>query len=212
MFLSVFAFSINSTNAQTNANSNSLIVDALSSEVIEKADAYIELKNEKYVLSKELKNEVTKDEFKQIKEKVKDINKVLESISAAEFKEANIDGNVINFNEKTNDGSYSIMRSSGGKNGIEVHWWGYKLFLNDNLTRTTAQALAAGSGSAAIVALWAPWFSAPTAIVKAVAQTVVIVFGGASATLLATNNGNGVYLRFTGILPSAVVFTGVHPQ
>ncbi|MFB7159797.1 hypothetical protein [Lysinibacillus sp. NPDC056232] len=49
-------------------------------------------------------------------------------------------------------------------------------------------------------------------MVKAVVSSVALVFGGASAMFFKTNNGKGVYLRFTGLVPAAVIYTGMFAQ
>ncbi|WP_096437434.1 hypothetical protein [Alteribacter populi] len=213
MLFSLVAPNLNQVQASSSDNNGNMnIAQEISHEVIEKADKYISLENERYVISNvsDLKKEVSNEEFQTIKHKVNEINSTLKEVSNEELSKAKINGDVISFsNESENDDGMNIM--SAGRTGVDVLWWGYRIYLNDNHTRTTAQALGTGAGGAAIAALWAPWFSAPTAIIKAVAKTLAIALGGAAGVITATNQGSGVYFRFTGVQP-IVTYTGVHPQ
>lgn len=152
-------------------------------------------------------------EFSKVKKEVKEKNDVLSEISNEEFKNtAKVVGNHIEFSDQNGEEPGFSVMAYKGKSTLQVLWWGYKVYLSDNLTKTTAQALAGGAGTAALVGIWAPWFSAPTAIIKAVAATTALVLGGSSAMMFKTNEGRGIYLRFTGILPMSVVYTGMFSQ
>lgn len=184
----------------------------LDQKTIDLADSYIDVINGKFEISneKELKKKVGEEKYNKIINEVNDKNNVLSQISTEEKNNMQIVGNTITFEGKT-DAKFQVAASKG-RNAITTHWWGYKVYLNDNLTSTTAQALAAGGGAATLVGIWAPWFSIPTAVLKAVAASAALVLGGSATILLTQNKGKGVYLRFTGIVPAHVIYTGTFPQ
>ncbi|MFK3937999.1 hypothetical protein ACI2JA_10905 [Alkalihalobacillus sp. NPDC078783] len=128
--------------------------------------------------------------------------------------EAKIEDGVLTFGDSATQSDFSTneFEEMANRNGIDILWWGYRVYLSDDLTRTTAQLIGAGAGGAAIAAAWMPVFTAPTALIKAITASLVIVGGGVSGTLVAVNDGNGVYIRFTGLMPAQVIYTGIHPQ
>ncbi|EMR06529.1 hypothetical protein C772_01424 [Bhargavaea cecembensis DSE10] len=211
LLFSSFILGTGNAEASTGAAQQDVTKPELSQETIELADPFIILKNNRFVVvdANSLIKVIGKDDFVKVKQELAEKNAVLSGVTSKEFEAAHVTGNTVEFINETS--GFSTLASKG-KNGISVHWWGYKVYLNDNLTNTTAQALAAGGGGAAIAAIWAPFISAPTAVVKAVAASAAIVLGGASAMFYKTNKGNGVYLRFTGIVPHAVIYTGMFAQ
>lgn len=184
---------------------------ALSQETIDIADPYIQVKQERFVIAdnQSLISKLGEEEYQKVVAEVNDRNSILNQATSTEMKDLHIINNHIQFSESAED---LEIQASKGKNGIKTYWWGYKLYMNNNLTNTTAQALTAGAGAGTLVAIWAPWFSAPTALLKAIGATVALVFGGAAAMFYKTNKGKGVYLRFTGVRPAAVVYTGMFAQ
>lgn len=197
-----------------NASTDSPDSNKLSQKTIDLVDEFVSFEDNKFVIedTEAVISKIGVEEFSKVKVEIDDKNRVLSEVTDEEFNDMSVLDNSIVFSDQKVD-EYSIsLLASGGKNGIQIHWWGYKLYLNDNLTTTTAQALAGGAGVSTIVGLWAPLISAPTAVVKALAGTVAIVFGGASAMFFRTNKGKGVYLRFTGILPANVIYTGMFAQ
>lgn len=182
--------------------------NVLNQKTIDLVDSFIVFKDNNFVIEdvEVLINKIGEEEFAKVNAEIADKNAMLSELTTEELDGISVIGNHIEFLDQ------NVSARAGGRNALEIHWWGYKLFLNDNLTNTTAQALAGGAGTAAIVAIWAPWFTAPTAVVKAVAATVGVVLGGSSAMFYKTNKGKGVYLRFTGILPATVVYTGMFAQ
>lgn len=206
LVLSSFTFGFNSAEASMKSEDPRV----LSQETIDLADKFIVYKDNKFVVenARILNSIIGKDELAKVNEEIKQRNAVLSEVTEEEFEEMTVSGNHIEFVYQSEEVE---AMSSAGRNGVAVHWWGYKLYLNDNLTNTTAQALVAGAGGAGIVAIWSPWIP-PTAVVKAVAATVALVLGGSSAMFYKTNKGKGVYLRFTGILPANVIYTGMFAQ
>ncbi len=182
----------------------------LNQKTIDLVDNFIVFKDNNFVIENTeiLTTKIGEEEFAKVNAEIADKNALLSELTTEELDSIAVVDNHVQFLDQ----NVSARASSKGKNALEVHWWGYKVFLNDNLTNTTAQALAGGSGTAALVAIWAPWFSAPTAIVKAVATSAVVVLGGSSAMFYKTNKGKGIYLRFTGILPANVIYTGMFSQ
>lgn len=201
---------VNSASASTGLSDSNV----LSQETIDLVDQFIVFEDNKFAIEdvEVLINKIGEEEFARVNKEIDDRNEVLSELTREELNGMSVSGNYIEFSDQNVEGQSFSLMAAGGKNAVEVHWWGYKLFLNDNLTNTTAQALAAGAGGAGLVAIWAPWFTAPTAVVKAVAASVALVLGGSSAMFYKTNKGNGVYLRFTGILPATVVYTGMFAQ
>lgn len=182
----------------------------LNQKTIDLVDNFIVFKDNNFVIENTeiLTTKIGEEEFAKVNAEIADKNALLRELTTEELDSIAVVDNHVQFLDQ----NVSARASSKGKNALEVHWWGYKVFLNDNLTNTTAQALAGGSGTAALVSIWAPWFSAPTAIVKAVATSAVVVLGGSSAMFYKTNKGKGIYLRFTGILPANVIYTGMFSQ
>ena len=224
MVVSSISFEVLSVQAQAETihqNKNNKTTETtsenLNSETISKANPYIVIENNRFVIKNqaELIKVVGTKNFKAIKQAIKTQNNSLNQVTEKEFNEtATINNNVITFNNKSNSEiqTKTIPTMSAGITAIRGYWWGYRAYLNDNLTRTTAQALAGGAGVSTLVAIWSPWFSAPTAIVKALAASATLVLGGSSALLYNNNNGSGVYFRFTGRPPVTPIFTGVFPQ
>jgi len=185
-------------------------INELNQKTIDLVDNFIVFKDNNFVIedAEGLITKIGEDEFAKVNAEIADKNALLNELTAEERDSIAIVDNHVQFLDQ----NVSAKASSKGKNTLEVHWWGYKVYLNDNLTNTTAQALTGGSGTAALVSIWSPWFSAPTAIVKAVAASAVVILGGSAAMFYKTNKGKGVYLRFTGILPANVIYTGMFSQ
>lgn len=188
----------------------------LEEELIEAVDQNIEFDGSTYFIQNESELEATlnAEDYEAVVNKVEETNNILNQITDEEMAEAKIEDGVLTFGDSAIESDFSTneFEAMANRNGIDILWWGYRVYLSDDLTRTTAQLIGAGAGGAAIAAKWAPWFSAPTAVVKAVAASVAIAGAGVSGTLLAVNDGKGVYIRFTGLMPAHVIFTGVHPQ
>ncbi len=209
-FLMVFSSLAPSFTQASAGSSNGNKVMELSEEVIEIADPYIELQNNGYKINdvKSLKEELSQAEFVLVRQKINEQNRTLREFTSSDWDKANIEDKTISFFEEPNN-DFSLM--SAGRNGIVSYWWGYRVYLNNNLTNTTYQILAGGAGASAIVGAWAPFMTAPTLLIRAVATTFVITLGGSAAMIRDTNNGSGIYLRFTGLEPY-IVYTGMFPQ
>lgn len=215
MIFSSFAFGFNSAEASTKSEDSSSTDQSLSQETIDLANDYIILKDNQFEIKDEdsLLNKIGEEEFSKVTQEIDNKNLVLNDLTKEEIDNTSVSDDHVTFNSKNNEEQlYAAKATSKGKNAIEMYWWGYKVFLNDNLTSTTYQALAGGAGAATLVGIWSPWFSAPTAVVKAVASSAALVLGGSAAMFYNTNKGKGVYLRFTGIVPAAVVYTGMFAQ
>ncbi|WP_077622263.1 hypothetical protein [Sediminibacillus massiliensis] len=121
----------------------------------------------------------------------------------------------ISSKEQINQNSAELItptETKAGKSSLSLYWWGYKMYLDDALTKETRNALLGGVVLSRLVDIWIPWFSVPTAALRAVAASVTLVAGSAAAALHKQNNGKGVYIRFTGMVPFSVVVTGIFPQ
>ena len=212
----VMAFSsFNFGNASAEASTKPVDSDFLTEETINVVDEFIVFENNKFEIKdvNVLVRKIGGKEFSKVKKEVKEKNILLSEISEEEFKNtAEVVGNHIEFSDQNGEEPGFSVMTYRGKNTLQVLWWGYRVYLNDNLTKTTAQALAGGAGTATLVGIWSPWFSAPTAVIKAVAASAAVVLGGSSAMMFNTNKGSGIYLRFTGILPMSVVYTGMFSQ
>lgn len=188
----------------------------LDEDLIEAVDHYIDYEDGRFRINDQqnLKAELSTADYDQVIDKLEETNGLLNVVTQEELDEAIIEDDVVSFVDQTTESDFSTneVEAMANRNGIDILWWGYRVYLSDDLTRTTAQLVAAGAGGAAIAAKWIPVFTAPTALIKAITGTLVLVGGGVSGTLLAVNDGQGVYIRFTGILPANVIFTGVHPQ
>ncbi len=185
-------------------------INELNQKTIDLVDNFIVFKDNNFVIedAEVLITKIGEDEFAKVNAEIANKNALLNELTSEERDSIAVVDNHVQFLDQ----NVSVKASNKGKNALEVHWWGYKVYLNDNLTNTTAQALTGGSGTAALVSIWSPWFSAPTAIVKAVAASAVVILGGSAAMFYKTNKGKGVYLRFTGILPANVIYTGMFSQ
>lgn len=106
---------------------------------------------------------------------------------------------------------WQFSLQAAGKNGLEVYWWGFKIFLDSYWSERVADAItggAAGSGLAVIIsnALKVPGHP----IVKAAAAIIALGGGLLAQEIRKKNKDKGVYFRFTGV--GHYVFTGVHSQ
>lgn len=104
--------------------------------------------------------------------------------------------------------TYSASRKSAGKSGINYYWWGYKVYLDSNQTRQIRNALLAGATTAGIVHQFSPWFSAPTAVIKAISGAIAAGGTGLAGIIASNDNGRGIWIRVTGY----AIYTGVGPQ
>ncbi|MEN0642306.1 hypothetical protein MKY91_03905 [Alkalicoccobacillus gibsonii] len=188
----------------------------LEEELIEAVDQNIQFDGSTYFIENEseLETNLNAEDYEAVVNKVEETNNLLNQITDEELAEAKIEDGVLTFGDSATQSDFSTneFEAMANRNGIDILWWGYRVYLSDDLTRTTSQLIGAGAGGAAIAAAWMPVFTAPTALVKAIAASLVIVGGGVSGTLVAVNDGNGVYIRFTGLMPAQVIFTGIHPQ
>ncbi|GAB4074581.1 hypothetical protein GCM10028778_20840 [Barrientosiimonas marina] len=122
--------------------------------------------------------------------------------------EVSVDQDVQGLN--TSNGDISLFAS--GRSGVDVHWWGYNIFLNSTETRTVYQSFKTSGGAmdgAAVISRFIP--VPPTQLVSAISGAIGGGLVGFGNMIQDENQGNGVRIRFTG-LGYAAVPTGVFPQ
>lgn len=117
-----------------------------------------------------------------------------ESIEAGEIV---VDNNfTISFTNELNNKAYEIF--SSGKNGFEVEWWGYKIFLDNENTETWIKAIENGRDTGALITIIANMLpSPPTKLASGIAALVVFGMNKGANYIKDTNKGKGVYIRFT---------------
>jgi len=176
-------------------------------------DASVVLQNGQFVISdmQKVKENLTEREFSIVSNQIEGMNVLLQDVSEEEIEQGISKVNRNSLEYAYEDLSEQTLRS-GGRTSLQMYWWGYRLNLSNHVTNTTAQLLAGGAAAATLVSFWTPLMSAPTAVVKAIAKSVAVVFGGSAAMFWRTNEGNGVYLRFTGLIPLTVFYTGMFAQ
>lgn len=184
---------------------------------IEIADEHVDLNDGIYEISDEavLRDKLSGYEFHQVKEKIESANSFLELLTQEELTAA-AEGAVLRFGTNETVMGRRNEISGGGITGVEVYWWGYDLYLDNRLTEDTVGLLLAGASASAIVAIWAPNFPTPhTALLKSVAQTLTMFFGGSATYLTRINQGNGTYTRFVKVPPQpsfAMTWAGTYAQ
>lgn len=186
-------------------------IETLSEEQLEIIDQFIAFENNKFVITDTtaLIQKIKLSTFKIVRVHLLEKNEELALFSTEQLEEGEVTDNYIEFTDNTVS---AAARKTSGVTRLRTYWWGYRLYLSDNVANTTAQFLAGGAGTSAIVGLWAPLLSVPTAIIRALAGTFAIVLGGSSGIIYKTNKGKGIYLRFTGRYPVGTYYTGMFAQ
>lgn len=215
--LSVLIFSnLGVSNNSVSASTSSIGKNELSEETISLVDDFVSFEDNKFVIKdvRSVVSEIGGKEFAKVRQLINDRNKILRDMTAEELGNMYVVDNYVVFSEEDISDQPISLFSSRGKTTLEMPWWGFKLYLSDHVTNTVAQALAAGSGSSAMVAALSPILSAPTAVIKGLATATTIALGGSAAMFWRTNKGRGVYLRFTRMPFSPVVgvYTGMFAQ
>lgn len=99
-----------------------------------------------------------------------------------------------------------------GTNGISSYWWGYRVYLDHDLSQKTTLFLAGTAGFVATVNSWISKMpNAPVWLIKGVLGTMAATYGFVATSIRLQDKGYGVYLRFTGKLPY-LVYTGTYAQ
>ncbi len=210
---------IASASTITNLGELNSVDSSLDEKTVNIADQYISVENDKYIIkdTDKLISIIGQEEFNKVQEQINGTNLTLAQIKVEEAHNMNYsveEQYLIGLEpeiEATAIKSY-VINTKEGKLGVEMHWWGYRVYLNDNATNTVAQTLLAGGGVSAMVAALTPILPGPTAVVKAVATAIAIGLGGSGGMFYKTNKGKGVYLRLTGVIPATVVYTGMFAQ
>lgn len=128
LVLSSFTFGLNSAEASMEPEEPQV----LSQETIDLADEFIVFKDNKFVVenARFLIRIIGKEEFAKVNEEIEKRNAVLSEVTEEEFENMTVSGNHIEFGYPSEEVQ---AMSSTGRNGVAVHWWGYKLYLNDKL-------------------------------------------------------------------------------
>lgn len=110
-------------------------------ELIKKADKYITLKDNAYVIvnEEELFGEITFDEYETVKSLVEEANVNLQDIDFSSDNVKVLNNNIVvtPTNDSVNSG---ITLSKEGKRAIKFNWWGFELWL----TKTDVRAISKG--------------------------------------------------------------------
>ncbi|MDQ0163275.1 hypothetical protein [Aeribacillus alveayuensis] len=104
----------------------------------EKVDPYVVVENNKFKLINinELKQQLTKEEYKDVKDSIKSANKELEKVNKSELV---VHDNALVLNAD-DEGEVSTLGWGEGKRGIAFHWWGIEIWL----TKTDVRAIIKG--------------------------------------------------------------------
>ncbi|MFC7319997.1 hypothetical protein ACFQMN_03750 [Halobacillus campisalis] len=181
-------------------------------ELIEVADPYISLEEGKFVISNEaeLKEKVSSEDYQSITsslnlmndniEKSENLVHEEESVTVVGSSSANPASNQVSTN--------TVTAASQGKSGVDYYWWGYKVFFDSYQTRQIRNTLLGGATAAGVANQLSPWFSAPSAAIKAISGAIAAGGTGLAGIIASNDNGNGIWIRVTGY----AVYTGIGPQ
>lgn len=152
-------------------------------------------------LDENYKNENLKEEYVQyIETWISELNDMIKS------GEVKVDSNL---NVTYTDDSNLMTFSSSGQNGIKLYWWGFKLYMNNSLSKKVVSALAAGATAAEITELISDFIpTPPTRLAGAILKASKWLLASGAGVIAYKNKGKGVYIRF--VWP--MIPTGVFSQ
>ncbi|WP_017548312.1 hypothetical protein [Salinicoccus carnicancri] len=182
-----------------------------SSETISIVDPHISVENGEFVIHEKnnLENKISTEKLEEVETSIEEMNSVIKEAEQVNYKTDSIESFAGSPSASSDQvTTFAVTAASNGKSGVEYHWWGYKVFFDNNQAIQIRNALGAGVTASGMANRLAPMFSVPQVAVKAISGALVAGGSGLVALIESNNNGNGIWIRVTGY----AVYTGIGPQ
>lgn len=198
------------SNSSTQENIDIETNTTLSSTLIEKANSYIKIENNKFVLDEKALNVLTEKEHYQVKKSIEENNEIIKSLFIENNEEnINLIQNGNQFKQTVYENRNTVMRAINKKSYVDIDytWWGAKIYFSHKAVNDLNDYLAVGGfvGSLGASKGIGKFLSKNGIKVSAKFLGPISLFGGAVAwSMSKVDKGKGVYLNCVLYVPATI--------
>lgn len=199
--------------ANSNTSTQDISIETnnpLSSTLIEKANNYIKIENNEFVLDEKALNVLTEKEHYQVKKSIEENNEIIKTLLSEKNEEnINLTQNGNQFKQTVYENRNTVMRAINKKSYVDIDytWWGAKIYFSHRAINDLNDYLAVSGfvGSLGASKGIGKFLAKNGIKVSAKFLGPISLFGGAiSWSMSKVDKGKGVYLNCVLYVPATI--------